>query len=262
MALKRLRLIQRRKALGYTQEELAGQLGCERTTIIRWERAETEPQPWLRPKIAQLLHLTTEELGDLLADVADVPDQRDGFTLVSSVPLDFSLSAAHTVRVMEGFSAHDIASRREALAGLAVMTGVALVQPVRQWAASLTLLAGSPPGAGADEVSELEQAVTLFRRWDASGAGGLRRKAVVGQLNAIAESLSDSHPPQVTRRLFPGHRGTGAAGGLDGLRPGLVRHRSALLSAGPAHVPGRHVPRAGRQGHRRHDPAVHGARQL
>jgi DNA-binding XRE family transcriptional regulator len=199
MALKRLRLIQRRKALGYTQKELAGQLGCERTTIIRWERAETEPQPWLRPKITQLLHLTAEELGDLLADVADVPDQRDGFTLVSSVPLDFSLSAAHTVRVMEGFSAHDIASRREALAGLAVMTGVALVQPVRQWAASLTLLAGSPPGTGADEVSELEQAVTLFRSWDAAGAGGLRRKAVVGQLNAVAESLGESH-----RRRSPG----------------------------------------------------------
>ena len=78
MALKRLRLIQRRKALGYTQEDLAAQLGCERTTIIRWERAETEPQPWLRPRIAQLLKLTAEELGDLLADVADVPDGRDG----------------------------------------------------------------------------------------------------------------------------------------------------------------------------------------
>jgi hypothetical protein len=34
VAHKRLRLIQRRKALGYTQERLAGQLGCERTTII------------------------------------------------------------------------------------------------------------------------------------------------------------------------------------------------------------------------------------
>ena len=178
MALKRLRLIQRRKALGYTQEYLAAQLGCERTTIIRWERAETEPQPWLRPRIAQLLKLTAEELGDLLADVADVPDGRDGFTLVSSVPLDFSLSAARTVRVMEGFSAHDITSRREALAGLTVITGSALLRPVRAWAASLTQLTVGPPGVGADEVSELEQAVTLFRRWDASGMGGLRRKAV------------------------------------------------------------------------------------
>jgi DNA-binding XRE family transcriptional regulator len=202
VALKRLRLIQRRKALGYTQEGLAEQLGCERTTVIRWERAETEPQPWLRPRLTQVLQLTAGELGELLADVADVPGERDGFTLVTSVPLDFSLSAAYTVRVMEGFSAHDVASRREALADLAIITGATLLRPVRQWAASLALLTGSPPDVGTDEVSELEQAVTLFRRWDASGAGGLRRKAVVGQLNAVAESLGEHHPPAITKRLF------------------------------------------------------------
>jgi transcriptional regulator with XRE-family HTH domain len=202
VALKRLRLIQRRKALGFTQEELAGQLGCERTTVIRWERAETEPQPWLRPKLTQVLRLTAEELSELLADVVDVPGQQEGFTLVTSIPLDFSLSAAHTVRILEGFSAHDIASRRKALADLAVITGVALLRLVRQWAASLALLSGSPPDVGTDEVTDLEQAVTLFRRWDASGAGGLRRKAVVGQLNAVAESLGEHHPPAITGRLF------------------------------------------------------------
>jgi transcriptional regulator with XRE-family HTH domain len=202
VALKRLRLIQRRKALGYTQEGLAEQLGCERTTVIRWERAETEPQPWLRPRLIQVLQITAEELGELLADVADVPGERDGFTLVTSVPLDYSLSAAYTVRVMEGFSAHDVASRREALADLAIITGATLLRPVQQWAASLALLTGSPPDIGTDEVSELEQAVTLFRRWDASGAGGLRRKAVVGQLNAVAESLGENHPPAIGKRLF------------------------------------------------------------
>jgi transcriptional regulator with XRE-family HTH domain len=202
VALKRLRLIQRRKALGYTQESLAGQVGCERTTVIRWERAETEPQPWVRPRLIKVLQLTAEELNELLADVADMPGGREGFTLVTSVPLDFSLPTAYTVRIMEGFSAHDIASRREALADLAIITGTALLSPVRQWAASLTLLAGDPPEVGADEVTELEQAVTLFRRWDASGAGGLRRKAVVGQLSAVAETLGEHHPPTITRRLF------------------------------------------------------------
>src|SRR6266700_1038215 len=142
MALKRLRLVQRRKALGYTQEGLAGQLGCERTTVIRWERAETEPQPSLRPKLASVLQLTPGELHALLDDVADVPAGRDGFALISTVPLDFSLSAACTVRVMEGFSAHDVASRREALANLAVITGAALIQPIRQWAGALR-----PPGS-------------------------------------------------------------------------------------------------------------------
>ncbi len=202
MALKRLRLIQRRKALGFTQESLAETVGCERTTVIRWERAETEPQPWVRPRLTQALQVTPEELNELLADISDVPSGRDGFTLVTSVPLDFSLSAANTVRIMEGFSAHDVASRREALARLAVITGAALLHPVRQWVASLALLPGNPPAAGTDEVAELEQAVTLFRRWDASGAGGLRRKAVAGQLNAVAESLNDHHPPGITSRLF------------------------------------------------------------
>ena len=73
MALKRLRLIQRRKVLGFTQESLAETVGCERTTIIRWERAETEPQPWVRPRLTQALQVTPEELNELLADVSDVP---------------------------------------------------------------------------------------------------------------------------------------------------------------------------------------------
>jgi transcriptional regulator with XRE-family HTH domain len=194
VALRRLRLIQRRKALGYTQEKLAARLGCERTTVIRWERAETEPQPWLRPRLAQALQLTAAELGGLLADITDVPGPKEGFTLVTSVPLDFSLSAAYTVRVMAGFAAHDIASRRETLAGLAIITGAALLQPVRQWAACLALLADSPPDGGTDEVSELEQAVTLFRRWDASGAGGLRRRAVAGQLSSASVLPSVFYP--------------------------------------------------------------------
>jgi len=203
VAFKRLRFVQRRKALGYTQEGLAGALGCERTTVIRWERGETEPQPWLRPRICQVLQLTVSELHQLLYDVADVPDQRDGFSLVATVPLDFSLSADATVQVMEGFSAHDIASRREVLARLAVLTGTAVLQPIRQWAAAaLTDVPDTQTAVGANEVDELEQAVSLFRRWDASGAGGLRRKAVAGQLNAVAESLNVHHPSAITKRLF------------------------------------------------------------
>jgi hypothetical protein len=103
---------------------------------------------------------------------------------------------------MEGFSAHDIASRREVLAQLSVLSGAALMGSVRKWAAALPLLPVSSAHLGTDEVAELEQAVQLFRRWDASGSGGLRRKAVVGQFHAVAESLRDHHPPEVKRRLF------------------------------------------------------------
>ena len=130
MALKRLRLIQRRKALGYTQEGTgraarlrahhSHPLGTGRDRTPAVARGPGSPRPCSSPP---------EELSELLADVADVPQRREGFTLVTSVPLDFSLSAAYTVRIMEGFSAHDIASRREALADLAVITGAALLQP-------------------------------------------------------------------------------------------------------------------------------------
>ena len=74
----------------------------------------------MRPRLAQALQVTPEELNELLADVSDVPGGRGRLHPGRApVPLDFSLSAAYTVRIMEGFSAHDIASRREALAGLA-----------------------------------------------------------------------------------------------------------------------------------------------
>jgi len=202
VALKRLRFAQRRKALGYTQEELAEQLGVERTTVVRWERGDTEPQPWHRPRLAEFLRVTLEELDELLAAVAAIPDRGDGYILVSSVPLDFSLSPVHTVQVMEGFSAHDMTSRRQALAELALFTGAALLRPIRQWVASLPTLPLDANEIGLDEVNELERAVQLFRRWDASGADGLRRKAVVGQLNSVTETLSEHHSPAVQRRLF------------------------------------------------------------
>ncbi|MFD6752860.1 helix-turn-helix transcriptional regulator [Micromonospora gifhornensis] len=70
MALKRHRLCQRRKALGHSQERLADILGVERSTVVRWENAETDPQPWHRTRIASALGVTLEELDGMLTDVS------------------------------------------------------------------------------------------------------------------------------------------------------------------------------------------------
>jgi tetratricopeptide (TPR) repeat protein/transcriptional regulator with XRE-family HTH domain len=71
---KRGRLAQRRKAVGLTQEQLAGKLGVERTTVVRWERGQTQPLPWLQPKLARILKVSADRIEELLA----APTPRGG----------------------------------------------------------------------------------------------------------------------------------------------------------------------------------------
>ncbi|MER7723726.1 helix-turn-helix transcriptional regulator [Streptomyces sp. NPDC096323] len=59
-------LAERRKALGYSQEELAQLVGVDRTTIGRWESGRTRPQPTQRRGLALALEISLQEL-DVLA---------------------------------------------------------------------------------------------------------------------------------------------------------------------------------------------------
>ncbi len=68
MRQPRPRLAQQRKGAGYTQEALAYELGVDRTTVTRWEAGETEPQPWIRRKLARVLGVSTVRLSSLLVD--------------------------------------------------------------------------------------------------------------------------------------------------------------------------------------------------
>ena len=69
---RRDRLVRRRKALGLTQEDLAALLKVDRSTVVRWERGETEPIPWQRPRLAKALKVTADRLTELL-DAASSP---------------------------------------------------------------------------------------------------------------------------------------------------------------------------------------------
>jgi transcriptional regulator with XRE-family HTH domain len=76
-AARRVRLAQRRKALGLTQEDLAGLLDIDRSTVVRWERGESEPLPWIRHKLATALQVTADRLEELLA-ISGVPARPGG----------------------------------------------------------------------------------------------------------------------------------------------------------------------------------------
>src|SRR5215831_3925521 len=67
MPAKRQRLAARRKAAGFSQEQLAERLGIDRSTVARWESGETEPQPWIRPLLARVLQISLDQLDRLLA---------------------------------------------------------------------------------------------------------------------------------------------------------------------------------------------------
>ncbi|MBZ9643360.1 helix-turn-helix transcriptional regulator [Streptomyces sp. PSKA30] len=81
-----MRLAKQRKAMGYSQEKFAHVLGVDRTTVGRWERGETTPDPVHRPKMATLLQLDLSELDALLTSpqadfqesAASPPGDRDG----------------------------------------------------------------------------------------------------------------------------------------------------------------------------------------
>lgn len=71
MESRRYRLAQRRKAVGLSQERLAEVIGVDRSTVVRWERADTDPQPWHRPRLADALRISVETLAELLADTGE-----------------------------------------------------------------------------------------------------------------------------------------------------------------------------------------------
>lgn len=66
MSQKRTRLAARRKAVGFTQDQLAERLKVDRSTVARWESGDTAPQPWVRPRLARTLQVSVEQLDDLL----------------------------------------------------------------------------------------------------------------------------------------------------------------------------------------------------
>ncbi|MGH3428637.1 MAG: helix-turn-helix transcriptional regulator, partial [Mycobacteriales bacterium] len=74
--MKRRAFAERREIVGHSQEALAETVGVKPTTVGRWERGETWPQPWCRPKLADALAVSVEELEAMLTEGQPVEDGR------------------------------------------------------------------------------------------------------------------------------------------------------------------------------------------
>lgn len=92
-------LAARRRTVGLTQESLAERLKVDRSTVARWESGHTSPQPWMRPRLARLLHVDAEGLDGLLAvgPVGD-PATDDALNHALRHPDRIDLSGVATLR--------------------------------------------------------------------------------------------------------------------------------------------------------------------
>src|SRR5262249_9126739 len=152
MARRRHSLAARRKAVGLSQENLAHIVGVDRSTVVRWERADTEPQPWHRPKLAEALKVSVEELAQLLAEA----DEQLGFHMQQ--------------RRLSGASVTDV-DRQQFFR----LTGTVMALP---WMDLLgpTKPTPVPARVGAIDIEQVRSAAKVFSSWDNAYGGGLARE--------------------------------------------------------------------------------------
>lgn len=111
-----------------------------------------------------------------------------------------------TAKTVSTYTREDLAiDRRTAVRPTGMVVGTTLLEAVERWLVD----EAEPPVErarsrfGVEEVAQVEAAAQLFRAWDNQFGGGLRRKAVVGQLSEVADELRDFHHPEPLRvRLF------------------------------------------------------------
>jgi transcriptional regulator with XRE-family HTH domain len=103
MTFRRERLVRRRRMLGLSQQQLAERVGVDRSTVVRWERGESLPHPWHRPKMARALKLTAEELDGLLLDRGAAEDPRaERLEHAAANPAGLGLTQAQLSQIENG----------------------------------------------------------------------------------------------------------------------------------------------------------------
>jgi transcriptional regulator with XRE-family HTH domain len=188
--------------------ELARRANCGKSHVCDLEQDRRKPSGQVAAALDKALGaggllVTLAALAN--GDAGTFPKAEAAFASISAPGLPWVWEPKLTVDAAYAVSRDDLMlERRQAVQMLTVTAGIPLIEPAQRW---LGTICDVPVSAregriGADEVERLEQAVRVFRSWDDSHGGGLARKAVIGQLNEVADLLRESHPRHITLRLF------------------------------------------------------------
>jgi hypothetical protein len=186
----------------------ANHISTDTSRVRRWLDGENPREPI--PRI--LSELFSERFG-CVVPVEDL-GLRAARQTPSATGVDLPWTGPQTVALLSEFSRSDLMLARRGFLGtsLVLSAGPSLIEPLQRWLvpSSAASAARSEPSApprrpgrlSRPELELLETTTRMFRQWDAQCGGGLRRKAVVGQLHEVTDLLQEPQPEATTRRLF------------------------------------------------------------
>ncbi|MER5910043.1 hypothetical protein ABT124_05920 [Streptomyces sp. NPDC001982] len=185
----------------------ANHISTDTSRVRRWLDGENPREPI--PRI--LSELFSERFGCVVS-VEDL-GLRAARQSPSVTGVDLPWTGPQTVALLSEFSRSDLMLARRGFLGtsLALSAGPSLIEPMQRWlvpAQSALQLDAEPaesrrPGRlSKPELDLLESTTVMFRRWDAQCGGGLRRKAVIGQLHEVTDLLQEPQPEATAVKLF------------------------------------------------------------
>ncbi|WP_210588093.1 hypothetical protein [Streptomyces sp. GESEQ-35] len=186
----------------------ANHISTDTSRVRRWLDGENPREPI--PRI--LSELFSERFGCVVS-VEDL-GLRAARQAPSSTGVDLPWTGPQTVALLSEFSRSDLMLARRGFLGtsLALSAGPSLIEPMQRWLvpAQQSAQQGTEPEPTSrargrlsrPELELLESTTVMFRQWDAQCGGGLRRKAVVGQLHEVTDLLQEPQPEATTRTLF------------------------------------------------------------
>ncbi|MEV6164458.1 hypothetical protein AB0L71_21480 [Streptomyces sp. NPDC052052] len=186
----------------------AHHISTDTSRVRRWLDGERPREPI--PRI--LSELFSERFGSVVA-IEDL-----GLPATHQSPsvsgIDLPWAGPQTVALLSEFSRSDLMLARRGFLGssLALAAGPALIEPMQRWLVPVAATGPTvpepaatdrrPSRLSAPELDLLESTTVMFRQWDAQCGGGLRRKAVVGQLHEVTDLLQEPQPAATAKRLF------------------------------------------------------------
>ncbi|WP_435848305.1 transcriptional repressor NsdA [Streptomyces decoyicus] len=187
----------------------AHHISTDTSRVRRWLDGEQPREPI--PRI--LSELFSERFGCVVG--IEELGLRSAHQSPSVSGVDLPWAGSQTVSLISEFSRSDLMLARRGFLGtsLALAAGPSLIEPMQRWLVPVPAGQGEggaeepdrarrPARLSKPELDLLESTTAMFRQWDAQCGGGLRRKAVVGQLHEVTDLLQEPQPAAVSKRLF------------------------------------------------------------